>query len=260
MATALVTTRPDGVEIRALDEGTGPPVLVVHPGLDDGTAWQGVAQRLSGRHRVVRVHRRQYRTDLTPGCSMAQEADDVVALAAALGEPVYLVGHSSGAVVALEALAVAPTRFLGAVLYEPPVHLRPGEWDEQIAQARSARTAAGRMAIFLRDIVRVPPWQALPAALAVAAFPRMRKLVPCQIEDAAAINRLGVRLDTYAHIDLPVVLLGGTRSPHHLVDRLTALAGVLPNASTVMLAGQGHSAHARAPQRVADVIEMNFPR
>lgn len=63
------------------------------------------------------------------------------------------------------------------------------------------------MTIFLRDVVRVPRWQALPAALAVAAVPRMRRLVPCQIDDAIAINQLGVRLDTYAHVDMSTCLL-----------------------------------------------------
>jgi alpha-beta hydrolase superfamily lysophospholipase len=38
---------------------------------------------------------------------------------------VALAGHSSGAVVALEALAAEPGVFAGAVLYEPPVATGP---------------------------------------------------------------------------------------------------------------------------------------
>jgi len=44
----------------------------------------------------------------------------VLAAAATLDSPV-LVGHSSGAVLALEALAAAPELFSAGVLYEPPL-------------------------------------------------------------------------------------------------------------------------------------------
>jgi hypothetical protein len=47
----------------------------------------------------------------------------------------------------------------------------------------------------------------------VANDRRMRALAPRQIDDAAAINQLGVRLDAYARIEVPTVLLGGDRSP-----------------------------------------------
>jgi pimeloyl-ACP methyl ester carboxylesterase len=69
----------------------------------------------------VRLHRRQYRLDIKRACSIAQEAEDVLAIARVIGDPVLLVGHSSGGVVALEALAALPSTFAGAVLYEPPV-------------------------------------------------------------------------------------------------------------------------------------------
>jgi pimeloyl-ACP methyl ester carboxylesterase len=54
----------DGVEVRAVEQGDGPPILIVHGGQDDGSAWRQVAERLSRRWRVVRLHRRQYRLDL----------------------------------------------------------------------------------------------------------------------------------------------------------------------------------------------------
>ncbi|MEJ3652598.1 alpha/beta hydrolase [Actinomycetes bacterium KLBMP 9759] len=262
MLRTLATTAPDGTTIRASDQGTGTAVLVVHGGLDDGRSWHRVAARLAARHRVVLLHRRQYRLDLAgptdpagPGWSVADEVQDVVAVAATIGAPVLLVGHSSGAVVALEALVAAPEAFAGAVLYEPPLHVEEAEWDERIARARRARSTAGAMTIFLRDVVGIRPWQAVLAGLAIATVPPIRKLAPRQLDDADAINRLGVRLDAYAGITTPVVLLGGSRSPRHLLDRLAALAEVLPGSRTVVLDGQGHGANTQAPRRVAAVIE-----
>ena len=50
---------------------------------------------------------------------MENEASDVLAAGAAAGELILLVGHSSGAVVALEAALASPPRFAGLVLCEP---------------------------------------------------------------------------------------------------------------------------------------------
>jgi pimeloyl-ACP methyl ester carboxylesterase len=194
-----------------------------------------VAARLAGRFRVVRPHRRRYRLDLPgdPPCSIAQEAADVVALAEAVGQPVLLVGHSSGAVVALEALVASPAAFTGAVLYEPPVVT----------------------AIFLRDLALLRPLVARLVGLFVANDPRMRALAPRQIDDVAAINQLGVRLGAYARVEVPTVLLGGDRSPAHLGERVDALARALPRAERVVLHGQGHNANLGAPDQVAHVVE-----
>jgi pimeloyl-ACP methyl ester carboxylesterase len=182
----------------------------------------------------------------------------VLALAEAIGEPVVLVGHSSGGVVAIEALVRSPSRFAGAMLYEPPIHLRPREWDAALTRAvrlaASGRVGAA-MRVHLRDIVKLPGPMAWLAGLGVAASPRMRALAPHQVDDAAAINDLGVRLDAYGHVDVPTVLLGGDRSPAHLAERLDALSHTIPAAVKVVLRGQGHVANVRAPDEVAKVIE-----
>jgi pimeloyl-ACP methyl ester carboxylesterase len=144
----------DGTDVRAWDEGRGPVILIIHPGNDDGTSWRKVAARLSGRFRVVRIVRRQYRLDLPAPCpySMAREVEDVLALAEVIGEPMVVVGHSSGGVVALEVLAAEPSAFAGAVLFEPPVAIGP--------PARSAPAAVGRDAVSFapnRSICADPP-------------------------------------------------------------------------------------------------------
>jgi pimeloyl-ACP methyl ester carboxylesterase len=258
----VTTTSSDGTDVRAIDQGQGPVILIVHPGLDDGRSWEKVAARLAGRFRVVRLRRRRYRLDLpgAPPCSIAQEADDVAAVAKTIGGPLLLVGHSSGAVVALEALVAAPAAFAGAVLYEPTVVTGPPlGGDTHTVQRAQAAIAAGRpgraIAISLRDLALLPPLAARLTGMLVAADRRLGALAPRQIDDVAALNRLGVRLDAYARIELPVVLLGGDRSPAHLGERLDALARALPRAEPVVLHGQGHNANRGAPDQVARVVE-----
>ncbi|MFG1707234.1 alpha/beta fold hydrolase [Nonomuraea sp. M3C6] len=258
----MTTATADGTEVRAIDEGRGPVVLILHPGLDDGASWHQVAARLAPRYRVVRLHRRRYRLDLPGGPgTIAEEVEHVLAVVRAIGEPMVVAGHSSGAVVALEALVAAPSAFAGAVLYEPPVVIGAplGGPDGEVHTRTRAAIAAGKpgkaIRIFVRETVRLPAWASLLVGVFVSIVPRMRALAPRQIEDNVALDELGNRLDAYKGIDVPIVLLGGDRSPAHLGERLDALAPVLPRAERVVMDGQGHSAHAKAPGQVADVID-----
>lgn len=251
-------------DIKYHEDGSGPAILIVHPGLDDGTSWRKVAAHLKDRHHVVRLVRRRYRLDLParPMASIADEAADVVALAKTLAAPVILVGHSSGGVVALEALLAAPGLFASAVIYEAPVVTGPplgGEAGDRARKAVADGKPGRAIRIFVRDVVKVPPLVAALAGFFVALNPRMRALVPRQIDDLTAIDDLGNRLTAYAAITTPVVLLGGDRSPAHLAERLDALAAVIPHAERKVMPGQGHSAHASAPALVASLIAPPLP-
>ena len=255
----ITVVSADGTGVRAFDEGDGPVILAIHPGLDDGRSWGKVAAQLSGRFRVVRIVRRHYRLDLTAqaGYSITQEVEDVQALAEAIGEPMVIVGHSSGGVVALEALAALPGTFAGAVLFEPPVATGPPDPAESEALARAnAAVAAGRPGkaaqIFIRDIVGMPAFSAWLLRPMVAGVPRLRALVPRQISD---LDGVGLRLDAYARISTPTVLLGAEHSPAHLGESLDALATVMPHAERVVLARCDHLANRKAPSEVARVIE-----
>jgi pimeloyl-ACP methyl ester carboxylesterase len=248
----------DGTDVRAIDEGHGPVILVIHPGLDDGRSWSKVAAQLSPRFRVVRIVRHHYRLDLPAGSySISREVEDVLALAQAIGEPMVIVGHSSGAVVALEALAASPSTFAGAVLFEPPVATGLPDPSRSAALAMANAAVAdgkpGKAAqIFIRDIVGMPAFSARMLRLVVPVLPRLRVLIPRQIRD---LDGVGLRLDAYAEITTPAVLLGGERSPAHLAQSLDALATVMPHAERVTLPRRDHFANRIAPAEVARVIE-----
>jgi pimeloyl-ACP methyl ester carboxylesterase len=245
----------DGTVAEAVDEGTGTPILVIHGGMGDSTVWSRVTDRLRDRFRTVRLHRRQYRMDLPGPVTMADEVQHVAAIAGELGRPV-LVGHSSGGVLTLEALAAAPEAYAGAVLYEPPVVIGEPLGGPRVVRARAA-LADGKpgkaLALFMRDVVRMP---APAAALAgfIVGRTRYRERVARQLDDNDAIDALGVRLDAYAKLDLPVLLIGGDKSPAHLAERLDALEQTLPHTRRLLMHGQGHNAERQAPQRLADAI------
>ena len=258
----LVVAGAGDSPITVTDEGQGPAILLLHPGSANRSSWAGVAAALAVRFRVLRFDRWTYRgghagTAPAGADTMDAEVRDVLAVAAAAGR-LLLVGHSSGAVVALESALAAPAGFSGMVLYEPPVAVDEPLGGEALRRARAALDAGDpdrAITIHMREIVgagrigiaamrRVPPvWQVV------------RDHAAAQITDDEAIESLGVGLGRYARLDLPVLLLGGGRSPAHMRERLDALAAVLPRLdSTVVLPAQGHMANLRAPGEVAKVI------
>jgi pimeloyl-ACP methyl ester carboxylesterase len=229
----LLVAGADGSPIAVTDEGQGPAVLLLHAGSADRSSWAGAD-------------------------TMAAEVRDVLAVSAAVGARPLLVGHSSGAVVALESALAAPVAFAGMVLYEPPVAVAEPLGGEALRRARAALDAGDpdrAITIHMREIARA-------GRLGVAAMRRVppvwqvvRGHAAAQIADDEAIESLGVGLHRYARLDLPVLLLGGSRSPAHLRERLDALAAVLPRLdSVVVLEGQGHLANLGAPGEVAEVI------
>ncbi|WP_424890146.1 alpha/beta fold hydrolase [Streptomyces sp. XH2] len=257
--TELLALSDNGRPVTALDDGSGPTLLVVHPGGGNATTWDGVTHHLVDDFRVVRICRRIYvsEADITLPHSMAVEAADIAAVADLLEPPVLLVGHSSGAVAALEAALLGQSAYAGLCLYEPPLPTK-----ELIAGSTGARAraeldngdAVEAMRIHMRDIVRMPTTvvdamfadQHMRAALSLYAA--------AQIADNEAIDALGVGIDRFATLETPAVLIEGDRSPAHLRERLADLAAVLPNGRIVTLTGQGHVAHLTAPDALADTI------
>ncbi len=261
------TEAADGTPVQALDEGDGPVILIVHPGMDDGTSWAKVARQLALRFRVLRLRRRRYRFDLEYDRSLTleEEATDIFAIAEAIEQRLLIVGHSSGGIVALEALADRPEAFAGGVVYEPPLVTELPLGSPKAERAAEDAVTAGRpgaaFRIFLRDIVESPAWQAALSGAIVDVSarwpgrkPRQVALAPRQIDDTLAISRLGNRLDSYASIGVPVMLLGGDRSPAHLARRLDALQAVIGSTERVTMSGQGHGAQGMAPKRLANLI------
>lgn len=261
----LQPTAADGIEIRADDEGSGPAVLVLPPDMDDGSSWQKVADLLATDYRVVRLQRRRFRLDLPaqPPCTLADEVGDALTLAAAIGGPLLLVGHSGGAVVSLEALTLAPEAFAGAVLYEPPLVIGPplgGEAADRADAALAAGKPGRAFTIFFRSIVRMPRPTAWLIGHVLGLLPRFRDLARRQIDAVRAVDELGVRLDAYSGIELPIVLIGGERSPAHFGRRLDALAAALPHAERRTLRRQGHDGHSGDPDQVARIIREHAER
>ena len=274
----LTPTAADGTSVRAEDEGEGSILLILHPGMDTGKSYTRVAAILRKRYRVIRLHRRQYRLDLKTDplrgspCTVAQEVEHVLAIVKAVGAPVFLYGHSSGGPVALEALVASPSSFIGAMIYEPALVIDSGgglhlSWDrieqdgevgeglKRMRQALGSGKPGRALGIFTQLAAGWPGFLANAAAELVVRMPSYRTLIPCQIDDLEAMERLGMRLDAYSKLNLPVAIVSGEKSSDSNKEMAAAVAGALPRVERITLSRQGHACHTRDPEQLARVIE-----
>jgi pimeloyl-ACP methyl ester carboxylesterase len=261
VATTFDVASADGTQFTVTSVGDGKPILILHPGGSNSSSWLRVATALAARFRVLLFDRRPYRSPggAGPVTTIANEVGDITAIAEIVGEPMLLVGHSSGAVIALETALISPVTLVGMVLYEPPVAVRAPLGGEALTRANEALAAGDpgtALKIHLREIVQAPRLLVSVVALFPPLWRQMTLFAAGQIDDDNELESLGVGVGRYAHVDIPTLLLGGARSPRHLRERLDALSAVMPRVeSVVTLKRQGHLANLWAPRKIARVIE-----
>ena len=261
MNTILETTAPRrlrtpaGVTIHHERFGTGPPLLLVHGSFaDHRTNWQFVAPSLAEAFTVHALARRgRGETDATEGHSVEDEAADVAALIEAIGEPVNLLGHSYGALIALVAASLAPERIAKLVLYEPPL---PGIITAACLAALEDRVAAndweGFTATFFRQVVSVSE-EELAEFRASPLWPHFVKDAPATRHEIHALPAYDFDPARFTGLSMPVMLQIGTESRREnwATD---ALAANLPDATIAELPGQEHDAVFTAPDLYAGQV------
>jgi pimeloyl-ACP methyl ester carboxylesterase len=122
VAPSMVTiVSMDSTEIAAWRSGSGPPLVLVHGGTTDHTAWNPVVPELERHFTVYAVDRRgRGGSGDAPTYAVEREFEDVAAVVDSLEGSVHLVGHSYGALCALEAARLT-SNIAKLVLYEPPL-------------------------------------------------------------------------------------------------------------------------------------------
>jgi pimeloyl-ACP methyl ester carboxylesterase len=245
----------DGTRIVFYDEGQGLPILMIHGGSGQAADWGLATQELTRTFRVIRIERRLYGRSGEPQSphAIAREVEDLSAVCSHVREPVILFGHSSGGIVALEYALEPSFSLAGLALYEPPVAVMEPLGGAALIRAKEslARGKLGKAAsIHLREIVRIPRYLLWLVHL-TPYWKTIKSSVQEQIADTEAIEALGVGVNRYSAIETPTMLIGGTRSPAHLQERLSALYGAIPHSQVVLLDGQSHFADEKAQSMIA---------
>ncbi len=260
----------DGTTIGYRQYGSGPGLILVHGGMKAAQHLSALPADLSDRFRVHVPDRRGRGLSGPLGTAheMQREAEDMQALIAATGARLIF-GHSSGALVSLRTALSTPALDRIAV-YEPPLPVHgsvPTDWlprfDREIAAGHRAAAAVTALKGTRTAFTRLPRWL-LTGAGAVALRAerthddevRIADLVPTMHFDIQIVRETADTAPDYAALQVPVLLLGGTKSPDYLSTALSELAAALPHAQRVTLPGLDHSGPEDdgSPQTVGRVL------
>src|SRR5262245_37919868 len=105
-----------GGSLRVVDEGDGPPILLIHAGVANLTAWDDVVPHLRrAGYRVIRHDMRAFGQSTTDDVEFSHQADVRAVLDAAGVERAVLVGNSKGGQVAIDTAIETPERVVAVV-------------------------------------------------------------------------------------------------------------------------------------------------
>ena len=242
----------DGTTIAFERSGHGPPLVLVHGTTADHTRWKPVLPALEMHFTVYAMDRRgRGGSGDAPGYDIAREFEDVVALVDSIGQPAFLVGHSYGAICALEA-AMYSTQVRKLVLYEPPIRTTASLYApglvERLNDLLTRGDRAGVVTTFFQEVVRttedelrmlrsLPNW---PARVAAA------HTVPRELRTTEEEYRF--KASRFAGFPTPTLLLIGGESPAFFRDAVKAVHAAIPTAHVSVMAGQQHTAMNTAPE------------
>ena len=242
-------TSKDGTPIACFTSGRGPPLVLVHGTSADHTRWQSILPKLEERFAVHAIDRRgRGASGDAPGYAIEREFEDVVAVVDSIGEPVRLLGHSYGAVCALEAALRTPN--VGKLaLYEPPLATEGSIYPPGVIDRLKAILARGDrdgvVTTFFREVVGTPPDE-LTMLRSLPSWPA-RVAAAHTIPRELCMDGHPFQAARFASLHTPTVVLLGGDSPPFFGKAAAAVHAALPASRIVVLPGQKHVAMNTAP-------------
>ncbi|EWH03106.1 alpha/beta fold hydrolase [Halomonas sp. BC04] len=240
---------PSGIKLSYDKGGKGPPLVLVHGSFSDHRSnWELVRPSFEENFTVYAIARRgRGETDATKAHEVTDEAEDVAVLVDSVGEPVFLLGHSYGAQVALAAAALLPHRIRKLVLYEPPwPQILRQEQMERFEKLAQAADWEGFTTAFFRDTLAVQA-EEIETLHATEPWNEIVADAEASFGDIRALGNYHFEPESFRSLAMPVMLQIGTESPRELYVT-DALAAALPDVCVEALPGQAHEAMTTSPE------------
>ncbi len=245
----------DGTTIFFERRGAGAPVILVGGAFNDRTTVAGLAEVLAGDFTTIAYDRRG-RGDSGDAAEYAieREIEDIAALIAEAGGSASVFGHSSGAVLALEA-AAAGLPIDKLVAYEPPYATPEESRGDVLGQVRAQLAegdrdgavktflmVAGTPEEMVEGMKQAPVW---------GWFTGLAHTLPYDL----TICGPGAhpRSDHLARIAVPTLVIGGGASPEGLQAGARVAAEAVPGARHETLEGQDHGV-LQNPEALKDLL------
>ncbi len=264
----------DGLPIHYLETGTGPPLVLLHGAGDNALDWRWVMPALAATHRV-------YAPDLPGSPDSARPVADyspvfferfVTAFVDALGiGRATFVGNSLGGLVALRVALSAPRRVRAMVLVDGA------------GLGRTINPAFTSVNVPLLSEAAIPFWRrpvgayqrawgrtALLFAHPPGSVPREWLAEQCRLALSpgyleahlsvlrAVVDPGGQRevlLDRLPHLEMPTLVIWGTRDRVFPHSQARAAVAHLPEGSLALIPDCGHMPHVECPDRFLAALD-----
>ena len=252
-------TSADRTEIAFERTGSGPPLVLIHGTSVDHRYWDlvGVAPAFAAQYTVYAIDRRgRGESGDAEKYGLEREVEDMVAVIESIDEPVVLLGHSFGALIALEA-ARGTENLRSLILYDLAAW---GELNDHIADVGvrlkelfDAGEGEEALVMFLKEFAGLdeetiesrragPHWQDR-----VDAFHTV-------LREGHALSTYTFDLDSFETMTTPTLILLGGESVESFKQTSTRVSEMLPNARLLVLEGQDHVAWEDALDRFVDEV------
>ena len=254
----------DGARIHYRDEGTGPPVVLIHANFASLIGWDPWVEALKDRYRVVRFDMTGHGlsgADATGNYSLPRTVELMERLLDQIGvERAAIAGTSLGGTVAIHYAVRHPQRVAGLVL------ISPGSLEPGVRGRRAPPQISPAV-----DLVRWITPRALPEFMLKGGFADSAKVAPELVDRWHDLWRLEgqrtaqlERLRQYISGDIealigqvraPVLIQWGEENPQVHVELAAELARLLasaPSIETIIYPGVGHMAIQEAPSETSE--------
>ena len=242
-------TSEDGTTIAFDRSGEGPAVLLIGGALNDRHAAATLAGLLAPSFTTYAYDRRG-RGDSgdTPPYAVEREIEDLQALVDDAGGSAFAFGHSSGAVLALEAAAVM-VGITRLALYEPPFIVDdsrlpvPDDYVERLAELATTGRRGEAIEYFMINGVGLAPDAVAPMKDS-SFWPAIEAVAHTLPYDSAVMGDTLSGEPLQAHrwdrATIPTLVIDGGASPEWQRNAVQALVDVLPDARRLTMDGQTH--------------------
>ncbi len=271
-ASRLMEAQIEGGPLPYVEAGSGPPMVLVHGGLQDYRYWASLLPIFAQRFRVIAYSRRNHfpgptSPDSTPDGAADLHAADLANLVARLiGGPANIVAHSAGAHAALFFAVNHPDLVRTLTVNEPPATglLLDAPGGPDTVQSFNAGLAPARAAFRDGDVdagLRLfadavgGPGEFERRSRNAAFVQMMRDNAAAHTTDAMTTRPRPSFTSAMARaLSMPVLAASGDRSPgffRQITDRLAICA---PNAQRVTIANSSHGVPAEQPTAFAAAV------
>jgi pimeloyl-ACP methyl ester carboxylesterase len=273
--------------------GSGYPIMLLHSSGLSSQQWRRLVSSLSPKRCVIAHDFLGCGSEppWPPGrdFSLQQELEGVLARCDTLASPVHLVGHSYGALVALQLARLDPSRVASLALYEPTAfgvldsvddedalddlvqlaplfdlshipwrmaskRLRSGSWAPPVDRSQIPVGSEEWLYAFTSYWAGEGLWNAMPEETR-ASFRRAGQKVYLEMR-AATLDR--VPAAAYQEIGAPTLVMYGARSPAPTRRIASRLAGAMPRAYLREFPTAGHLGPITHASRINGAIEEHL--